>query len=260
MSENSKEEEGRRKNGLQRPWDLLQIGTWVLYPLVLAQYFGLLLPLMWTQKPAQIILTFFFCLGSVTAVYSGYLTCAIDPADDAVLSEEERDMRRILPGCLVYLAFTKPTKNQLPASIVNDSDGDSQQNKNENETIYCYLCEEDVCNHSKHCRYCNKCVQRFDHHCKWLNTCVGEKNYRFFLCVVGSVTLQTTISVGVSLFYLVVAFAYSDTFGRTGNNLNQFVSFIYSSHLKFNNIFYVQFQAHCSLSRHRQRPLCWWCR
>ena len=213
------EEQGRRRNGLEKPWDMLQIGTWILYPLVLAQYFGLLLPLMWTQQAAQIILTLFFCLGSVSAVYSGYLTCAINPADDAVLSEEERDMRRILPGCLVYLAFTKPTKASLPdpeQQQVNDNQ-QQQQHKDECGTIYCYLCEEDVCDHSKHCRYCNKCVQRFDHHCKWLNTCVGEKNYRFFLCVVGSVTLQTSISLGVSLFYLVVAFAYADTFNRTGN-------------------------------------------
>jgi palmitoyltransferase len=156
-------DELRRRNGFEKPWHILQIGTWILYPIILLHYFAFLMPLIWTHPAAQAFLTFFFCLTSIVAVYAAYKTCSVDPADDALHPENVE----YICDCL---------RGSGAKSSISDS---NNRDEKKDEQIYCYLCETHVFESSKHCRFCNKCVQRFDHHCKWLNTCVGEKNYRY---------------------------------------------------------------------------------
>ena len=165
----------RRINGLQRPYHWLQIATWIIDPIVLLHYYYFLRPLLWPHIAVEVIITFLFTLGAFSGIVFGYYTCAINPADDAIL-------------------------------------GTSRVNSTTEETLYCYLCELNVHNSSRHCRFCDKCVKGFDHHCKWLNTCVGSKNYKYFLGVVASVTLQTIISLALSMAFLIEAYAFPKYF------------------------------------------------
>lgn len=125
------------------------------------------------------------------------MTCSIDPIDDALAKtktnyDSNSNRGGILCLCFSCIGLWKSVAHPVAVSI-EKSDLESRNDRNQqqqqeskvndtagNDTVYCYICEENVCEHSKHCRYCNKCVQRFDHHCKWLNTCIGEKNYRCF--------------------------------------------------------------------------------
>lgn len=120
---------------------------------------------------------------SIALLSFGYLCCATDPSDDAL-----KDL-------------------SLGSPWTADS-------------VYCYICEVNVNKCSKHCRYCDKCVAGLDHHCKWLNTCVGAKNYKFFLAVLGGVTLVTTISVTLTVAYLIEIFAYPASFVNRVAKLN----------------------------------------
>ena len=54
----------------------------------------------------------------------------------------------------------------------------------------------------RHCRFCDKCAKGFDHHCKWLNTYIGSRNYKYFSGVVVSVSVQTTLSLALSLAFV----------------------------------------------------------
>ncbi len=162
----------RRINGLSYPWHKLQIATWIIVPLLKVHYFAYLMPIIWDYLVCQILLTVFFCLAGGSSILCGYLTCSIDPADNSL--------------CGI------------------------QQPQNSTSTIYCYICESNVDNSAKHCRYCEKCVVRFDHHCKWLNTCIGQKNYPYFLVVVCAVGLETTISLALSIAYVIEIFAFPD--------------------------------------------------
>ena len=78
-------EEKRRINGLEPPWHPLQIVTWFLFPAILLQYFLFLMPLMWNNHVMVIVLSIIFGLASVVAVWSGHMTCVIDPCDDALV-------------------------------------------------------------------------------------------------------------------------------------------------------------------------------
>jgi palmitoyltransferase ZDHHC1/11 len=118
----------RRKNGFELPLNPLQIITWALFPFVIVHYFAFLFILLWNYVVVKVIVTLVFGISSVSALYTGYMCCLIDPADNAVLSD--------------------------------------QRPSDEEDGVYCYLCERNVDDTSKHCRFCDKCVVGFDHHCK----------------------------------------------------------------------------------------------
>jgi palmitoyltransferase ZDHHC1/11 len=168
---------------LQRPFHKLQISTWVLLPLLLLHYSVFLYPLLWETTVAKAVVTFVFVASSIILLSFGYLCCSTDPSDDAL-----KDLSIVTPW----------TSN----------------------SVYCYICEVNVNKCSKHCRYCDKCVEGLDHHCKWLNTCVGTKNYKFFLAVLAGITLTTTISVTLTIAYLVEIFAYAAKFDDRIARLN----------------------------------------
>jgi hypothetical protein len=168
----------RRRTGFQLPWDVLQITTWVLFPLIVVHYFAFLYFLLWTSVALRIILSVLFAIFAAFTAVAVYLTCSIDPADDAL--------------CCVSPTTVQPTSSE--------------------NQIYCYLCETNVHKSSKHCRSCDKCIVRFDHHCKWLNTCIGRKNYPFFLAVIACVLLLTSESFAISVALMVESFAYPSTF------------------------------------------------
>ena len=111
-----------RKNGLQWPPHKLQVATWVLFPLLVVHYFGFLRPLIWLPDSLGIFITILFTVMCVLAVVFGYITCAIDPADDSLLNEDG-----------THKTNNKNLSN-MPTS--GSTQGDT--------TIYCYLCESNV--------------------------------------------------------------------------------------------------------------------
>lgn len=167
-----------RTDGTQRPFHPLQQVTWVLFPLIVLEYFFLVFPLM--QYTLRVIFSSLFFLFSVGVIFYGYDATATDPID---------------PNLKTHLHHRRSSQK-----------GD--------DTIYCYLCEVHVHESSKHCRICGKCVERFDHHCRWLNTCIGKKNYHAFLGTVASVTFMTCISFAFNLTYAILGFADGDKFKK----------------------------------------------
>lgn len=61
-----------------------------------------------------------------------------------------------------------------------------------------------------HCVECNKCVDQFDHHCFWLNSCVGKPNYRYFVMLLASATVQVGLQFAAGLAIL-IHYLFADT-------------------------------------------------
>ena len=74
----------KRKNGFEFPYHPFQVLTWVLFPLVVVHFFTYLYPLLWDYIEVRVILSFFFCLNSVIAMWGVYKVCSIDSGDDAI--------------------------------------------------------------------------------------------------------------------------------------------------------------------------------
>ena len=195
----------RRTNGLERPYNAMQIMTWILLPGLVIQFLLCISPIL--PIPASVPITIIFLACSVSSAYFGYKACSIDPIDARLLSTD------------------------TPSPFSSGSD-----------TKFCWVCEARVGLKSMHCKFCNKCVDTFDHHCQWLNTCVGKKNYDFFFKTVVSVFAFVMVHMITSV---VLIFLYFFNIGNIkqksddlyGGNRSVNIYFVMTHCLRF--VFYI---------------------
>jgi len=163
-----------RSNGCMKPYNWMQVGTWILLPLLLLQFFFFASPLLplAASIPCSIVVFFF---GILTA-YKAIKTTITDPAD------------------------SHSQKKKQGANFTDEE-------KAEKEARYCHHCESNVNNNAVHCNICHKCIEGYDHHCKWLNNCIGKKNYQLFFDTLVSLNLflvsQSAVLIGIIVAFFV---------------------------------------------------------
>eukprot|EP00668_Euglena_longa_P022944 GGOE01028590.1.p1 GENE.GGOE01028590.1~~GGOE01028590.1.p1 ORF type:complete len:510 (-),score=79.02 GGOE01028590.1:618-2147(-) len=172
MTEGSGRPAFSRTHGFQRPWDLLQMLSWLLFTLFVVEYGVFTVPFL--RQPA------IYLLGLI------YLVCALVSIVFNVLSAWSNASD---PGIYCKLDDAKLCSGDRPIGQTS-----------------CYLCRAFVDKSSKHCRNCNKCVVGFDHHCKWLNNCIGIRNYRIFFIFMTSTLVTVIFQLGVLTYQFVDSF------------------------------------------------------
>ena len=100
----------------------------------------------------------------------------------------------------------KPETKKMSKETDKEDEDDIEMEVNNYNHPKCHICHKYQKNPltTKHCGACNKCIDGFDHHCGWLNTCVGEKNYRSFLVLLASVSMQIWGQFSAGVWLLVV--------------------------------------------------------
>lgn len=73
----------RRHTGFHMPFHKMQVLTWILFVLVVTHYYWFLLALLWEHIAVQVIVTAAMSLFILLSAYGAYMSCAIDPVDDA---------------------------------------------------------------------------------------------------------------------------------------------------------------------------------
>jgi len=152
-----------RRNGLQAPYDPLQIVSWCLVAFLAGSFCGLLAHML--PSPVNIIVLVVYVIDLVVVLGSGFETGRCDPIDPFVLCPDE------------------------------DLEGRP-------ELLKCGACVSRVNKLSRHCLICDKCVVDYDHHCKWLNNCIGAANYRSFICLISSTLVLVGLQFSVSVYLL----------------------------------------------------------
>ena len=153
-----------RENGFDYPLHPLQCLTWALFPVVLLDFYWLLLPLLPGEATRWAVGTV-YTAAAATTFFCAWITAAVDPRDPSVAAAAPPATNR-LARCCEPLALWPPPVGE--------------------DTCRCYLCQVHVFASSKHCRFCDKCVLRFDHHCKWLNTRASARPGRLRIFVPGA--------------------------------------------------------------------------
>ena len=186
-----------RKHGFEKPYNTMQVATWILLPLLVAHFLLFASPVL--PLAASIPVTILFVGLGCLAAYYAYRTGMTDPIDDKLARHLKKQM----------------------GDDGNNNDGDDVENGNGNNsnddnddgddpTKYCWVCQTTVHEQSMHCKFCDKCVTRFDHHCMWLNTCVGRANYPYFYRTVVStfafVAVDAATLLGIVVAYFVQAY------------------------------------------------------
>ncbi|CAG9317691.1 unnamed protein product [Blepharisma stoltei] len=189
-----------RKNGLDRPFDPLQVSGWILMSSNLVIVGIILIPTF--EQSLQIVLSLlFYSTQLITMVLAATLTAG-NPTDPISIS----DKAAIKKG------------NFFDKSI--------------SKTV-CTICCCSVSPNSKHCGSCNRCVDGFDHHCKWLNNCIGNQNYKKFILLLVCIDINMPILVGFGIKSLCTYFndteiykeRLSDLFGCSNEALFLFFTF-----------------------------------
>ena len=153
-----------RENGFDYPLHPLQCLTWALFPVILLDFYWLLLPLLPGEATRWAVGTV-YTAAAATTFFCAWITAAVDPRDPSVAAAAPPATNR-LARCCEPLALWPPPVGE--------------------DTCRCYLCQVHVFASSKHCRFCDKCVLRFDHHCKWLNTRASARPGRLRIFVPGA--------------------------------------------------------------------------
>ncbi|EWM21494.1 putative palmitoyltransferase zdhhc11 [Nannochloropsis gaditana] len=174
----------RRRHGLEHPLGTLQMLAWGAF-LFTAASFLLIMPSRFNPYSFALPSILGFCL--LLTLIAGIYTTLIDPCDEALL--------RMAP-------CDKESHDVLDRSV------DQQQQEQQQERVYCYICQASVGRGTAHCRQCNKCIAGFDQHCAWLNTCIGQRNYLPFICTLWCAFSVTILQASMSFVILVQWMAY----------------------------------------------------
>ena len=168
------------KHGCTRPFDELQMLSWIVFPLFVTAFGCLAIPplplslqLVLSIPFGLIVLTLFIFAGKTTLSDSG------DPQ--------------------VYYGMTQRRRKEQ-----DQEDVTAWQEYTVEGSKKCHVCKVHRQPLSEHCRICNKCIETFDHHCKWLNNCIGSQNYRSFFWTLSMATLQTSCHLLIVVCELIV--------------------------------------------------------
>ena len=101
---------------------------------------------------------------------------------------------------------------------------------------YCYSCSLFRPPRTSHCSICDNCVERFDHHCVWLATCIGKRNYKYFYCLILSLSFSGIFQIICAIYYVTIE---SKKFINKETN-NLYIIIGYSS-VAFYNILFIIF-------------------
>ena len=195
-----------RKHGFEKPYNTMQVATWILLPVLIAHLLLFASPVL--PHAASIPVTILFVGLSCLAAYYAYRTCMTDPIDDKLACHLKKQMGEEDNG-----------------EDAENGNGNNNDDNNADPTKYCWVCQTNVHKQSMHCKFCDKCVTRFDHHCMWLNTCVGKANYPYFYRTVVStfafVAVDAATLLGIVVAYFVQAYGGGADGDGTGGQVDR---------------------------------------
>ncbi|EAY13955.1 DHHC zinc finger domain containing protein [Trichomonas vaginalis G3] len=86
--------------------------------------------------------------------------------------------------------------------IISQAEAETSTDQDDEEKLYCPVCQMYRPPRSHHCKTCGVCVAFKDHHCKYLNNCIGARNYRSFMIFLFSSSTNFFLLAFTSVYML----------------------------------------------------------
>ncbi|GAA0186336.1 protein modifying enzyme [Lithospermum erythrorhizon] len=218
-----------RRHGWQLPFHSLQVVAITIFFLLSVAFYAFLAPFLGKELYEYIAIGVYSFLA--LCVFILYVRCtSIDPADPGLFIETDQTSSRQShnqtesPGPSKAQQRNGGNYGQHDSScwsklscflcgcfVIGDChrSEDNVELQNQEDGLFCTICNAEVGKLSKHCRSCDKCVDGFDHHCRWLNNCVGQKNYYTFICLMAASLVWLVFECGMGIAILVRCFVNS---------------------------------------------------
>ncbi|KAG9442547.1 hypothetical protein H6P81_018401 [Aristolochia fimbriata] len=204
-----------RRHGWQLPAHTFQVVAITVFLLLSVAFYAFFAPFLGKNLFEYVAVGIYTPVAF--AVLFLYVRCtAIDPSDPGILSGSQNNAELSEPSKSGLKEARISARNNaccctsLCGFLIHDDcrkdEYASHQQTNDEEALFCTLCNAEVRKFSKHCRSCDKCVDGFDHHCRWLNNCVGRKNYITFLFLMAFSLIWLLVEFGVGLTVLIRCF------------------------------------------------------
>ncbi|CAH8331573.1 unnamed protein product [Eruca vesicaria subsp. sativa] len=204
-----------RRHGWQLPAHTFQVVAITVFFLLTIAYYAFFAPFLGKILYEYIAIGVYSFLAFTVFVL--YIRCTgIDPADPGIFvdalntpAHKSQNSNYVPENNVPYTRHGSGCCNAVGrffcgCVVIQDCRRDTHQEQSgeQEEALFCSLCNAEVRKFSKHCRSCGKCVDGFDHHCRWLNNCVGKKNYMSFVCLMAAsfFWLLVEFGVGVAVF------------------------------------------------------------
>lgn len=198
----------RRRHGFQWPLNPLQVLSWVVFSSDVAIFAALCLSESVDDPAASMVVYFWFSASALFLLAAAFCATVIDPS----VTQSKADMEAYYKTIRCWQHYNGGC--EMGADCFFAHDEDELRSSPEAVEKFCGACRVVLRPRTKHCRDCDKCVQGFDHHCKWLNTCIGARNYKWFLCSIGSLASLTACI----LFYCCCLIARCVADGEDGDD------------------------------------------
>ncbi len=135
-------------------------------------------PELWSSRPvACLVSVMLFLVTFFSLLLTQFVEPGIIPRKAVFLSTMQHVPFPFNLGDLSLEEFSRET-----------GEGAAEWENMRQQFVFCSTCLIYRPPRASHCRDCDNCVQVFDHHCPFVGNCIGQRNYKYFLSFVVTLT------------------------------------------------------------------------
>jgi len=199
------DEDGRSKIGMGEVFSTAAV---FMFTLVAGTNVFIVLPMLkWTERNSAILLVgglFVF----VNMVVAYFCAATMDPGtvDESLCVPGEETGGKVPRARCKHGAICSSSEEDHRKKVCHPGDPDWEAAAT--SSTFCDKCSMMRPARAHHCKSCKRCILKMDHHCPWLNNCVGHNNQRYFCIFLFYLAIGSTITVLISLDFVIDATFY----------------------------------------------------
>lgn len=169
---------------------------WISFMLVELLYFAILSPYLIIKVSYMM-----FCFNLIMSISTVLFSLVTSFKDPGIIPKYP--ILRAINNGIIPEKFTR-------LSLEGDNTADKTGQK------FCQTCKIWRPESASHCSKWDCCIEIFDHHCPYLNNWIGQRNYKYFVAFLVSITLNGFGIIASLIIYITDDFSSDSSLAKTG--------------------------------------------